>query len=457
MYSCKTKQPLQSTIIEIVEQPVVDTTVVIVMDTLPEEEVWVEMPEKTGRFQAEVLDQINNSVPLKHGFSGFLLHDLEADTVVFNLHEHKYFVSASNTKIFTLYACLKTMKDSLAAFKYVETDTTLTIWGTGDPTLLHPDFTDAGVIMFMKQKAAKKQVNFANYDIIPPYGKGWMWDDYNDAYQAEITAIPLFGNVITIKQEKSSMLIEPISPMFDIDFQSEVPYVRRVLDQNRFELPSNIAENAFFNQRVPYKFAERVNKRFLEGFIETSMDTLKISLPIVHHTKYSLPKDTVLKRMMHKSDNMLAEHLLLNASMQAIETLHVATFIKWIKDTYLADMPQRIHWVDGSGLSRYNQCTPNNLVHVLSKLYKEEKRDKLFAYFNEIKNNQLPEKSKLATKPILLGKSGTMSGVYNLSGYIVTKSGHTLAYSFMNNNFDKPIRDVRQSVYKILNYVVEHY
>ena len=457
LYSCKTKQHFQSVHIEVVEQPVADTTIVTVLDTLPVEDDWVEMPVKSGRFQGELLDQINNSGPLKHGFSGFLLHDPEADTVIFNLNEHKYFVAASNTKIFTLYACLKTMKDSLAALKYVETDSTLTIWGTADPTLLHPDFTDAGVIEFLKRKVARRHVNLANYDVIPPYGKGWMWDDYNDAYQAEITAMPLFGNVLTVKQEKNSMTIVPTSPMLNIDFQSEVSYVRRVPDQNLFELPSNFAGNAYFKQKVPYKYAERVNKSLLGDIIGARMDTVKLSLPIVHQTKYSLPKDTVLRRMMYKSDNMLAEHLLLNASMQAIETLHTATFIKWMKDTYLADLPQRIYWVDGSGLSRYNQCTPTSLVYILNKLYKEEKRERLFSFFNEVKANQLSEKSKPVTKPMILGKSGTMSGVYNLSGYIVTKSGHSLVYSFMNNNFDTPVRDVRQAITKILNYIAEHY
>lgn len=59
------------------------------------------------------------------------------------------------------------------------------------------------------------------------------------------------------------------------------------------------------------------------------------------------------------------------------------------------------------------------------------------------------------SKSKIMAKSGSMTGVYNLSGYIITSKGRVLAFSFMNNNFDVPIRDVRVAVAKILNYIAE--
>lgn len=462
LYSCKTKQYFQAVRVETQELPMeattgVDTTSMMVSDSTVLEDNWVAMPMKAGEFQNQLRDKIDHAISLRHGFTGFLLKDLEADTMIFNLNEHKYFVSASNTKIFTLFACLKSIKDSLAAFKYVETDTTFTLWGTGDPTLLHPAFEGMTTTDYLKRKMTGKVVRLANSNTLPPYGKGWMWDDYNDSYQAEITTMPIYGNVLSVKQQKNKLSIVPSSPLMSLNIQSDVPYVRRDRDENHFYLPVNLSGNAYFNQEVPYKHAASINTQLLGEIMGVPIDTVQLPLPIVHQTRYSWPLDTVLRRMMQKSDNMLAEHLLINAAMQSIETIQVGTYIQWVKDTYFQDMPQRIYWVDGSGLSRYNRVSPSSIVYILTRMYKEEKKERLFSFFNETKVKSDDGTNRPDKSPIILGKSGSMAGVYNLSGYLVTKSGRTLVFSFMNNNFDTTVRNARLAVEDILNFVVENY
>lgn len=460
IYSCKTPKYIYVIPSEIIDTPIseIDTlSTETITDTLEQEDDWVESPVKSGDFQNNILEQIKNYRALRHGFSGFILHDLTADTTILNLNEHKYFVAASNTKLLTLYACLKVMQDSIAAFMYNETDTTMTIWGTADPTLMHPHFEDTSIIDFLKSKAIKKKINLANYNALPAYGQGWMWDDYNDSYQTEITAFPMYGNVLSVKHEKNKMSIIPSSPLLNISIQPNISFIRRNWDQNSFAIPSNITSNPYFSQEVPYKYAASINTSLIGQVLNVNIDTTAHPLPMKHLIRYSWPLDTVLKRMMMKSDNMLAEHLLLNAAMQSIDTLNTGVFIKWFKDSYLSDIPQRIYWVDGSGLSRYNRLTPTDILYLLKKLYGEVKRDRLFSFFSEIKISQPTGNKKIENPPVILAKSGSMSGVYNLSGYIITSKGKVLAYSFMNNNFDTPIRDVRIAVAKILTYIGENY
>ncbi|MFZ1455130.1 MAG: D-alanyl-D-alanine carboxypeptidase, partial [Saprospiraceae bacterium] len=87
------------------------------------------------------LDQaIDTSKVLATGFSGVHITDLNTSEVIFSRNASKYFVPASNTKIFTLFASLNYLRDSIPALKYVETDTSLTFWGTGDPTFMHSLF-----------------------------------------------------------------------------------------------------------------------------------------------------------------------------------------------------------------------------------------------------------------------------------------------------------------------------
>jgi len=60
-------------------------------------------------------------------------------------------------------------------------------------------------------------------------------------------------------------------------------------------------------------------------------------------------------------------------------------------------------------------------------------------------------------EPFIFGKSGSMSHVYNLAGYIVTKSGKTLIFCIMNNNFNAPVKEARIESAKILKYIRDKY
>jgi D-alanyl-D-alanine carboxypeptidase/D-alanyl-D-alanine-endopeptidase (penicillin-binding protein 4) len=85
----------------------------------------------------------------------------------------------------------------------------------------------------------------------------------------------------------------------------------------------------------------------------------------------SLPVDTVFARMLHVSDNMMAEHLMLMCGQILAGELNVKKGIEKAKTNYLNTLPDAITWVDGSGLSRYNMITPRDLVMVLRQMYQE--------------------------------------------------------------------------------------
>jgi D-alanyl-D-alanine carboxypeptidase/D-alanyl-D-alanine-endopeptidase (penicillin-binding protein 4) len=59
-------------------------------------------------------------------------------------------------------------------------------------------------------------------------------------------------------------------------------------------------------------------------------------------------------------------------------------------------------------------------------------------------------------KPFIFAKSGSFSNNYNLSGYLVTKQGKVLCFSLMNNNFVKPMSEIRKEVVKILTEIYQY-
>src|SRR5690606_33839696 len=109
---------------------------------------------------------------------------------------------------------------------------------------------------------------------------------------------------------------------------------------------------------------------------------------------------------------------------------------KYMLEHDLSDLTQPPKWVDGSGLSRYNLFTPESMVQVLNKMYDEFPKDRLFSLFpvggvSGTLENWYPGNPE----PYIFAKSGSLSNNYNLSGYLITKSGKTLIFSFMNNHY----------------------
>jgi D-alanyl-D-alanine carboxypeptidase/D-alanyl-D-alanine-endopeptidase (penicillin-binding protein 4) len=125
--------------------------------------------------------------------------------------------------------------------------------------------------------------------------------------------------------------------------------------------------------------------------------------------------------------------------------------IKSIKEKYLEDLPDAVKWVDGSGLSRYNLFTPRSIIKLLEKIHVELPQEKLFSILaNGGKSGTVKNMFKTADEAFVFAKSGSLSGVYNLSGYLISKKGKTILFSLMNNNFTKPTSQVRKEVEKIL-------
>jgi D-alanyl-D-alanine carboxypeptidase/D-alanyl-D-alanine-endopeptidase (penicillin-binding protein 4) len=97
------------------------------------------------------------------------------------------------------------------------------------------------------------------------------------------------------------------------------------------------------------------------------------------------------------------------------------------------------------------------MVALLQKIYAKVPQERLFKI--------LPAGGKSGTlknlfkeePPFIFAKTGSLSNVYNLSGYLITKKGKILAFSFMNNNFTKPTADVRKEVERILTAVRDKY
>ena len=376
-------------------------------------------------------------------------------------YEHdaeKYFIPASNTKLFTLYAGMKYLGDSLVGLKYLETADTIFFEGTGDPTLLHPDFLAQPVFSFLANSPKPKVFRINSKDNFEELGSGWAWNDFESSYMAERSALPVFGNIATFRLKNGQLQSTPSS--FAENLYMVIPAdgkftLHREQASNKFSLS---AENSkFTSQEIPFKTGRSATalKEISDSIGGIAGLQVLPALPNAGKL-FSRPADSMFKPMMHRSDNFFAEQTLLMASNALLGYMNESALIDSLLKTDLKELKQKPRWVDGSGLSRYNLFTPQSFVYLLHKMKNEfglERMKNILATGGEgtLGNYYKTEAG------FIYAKTGTLSNNCALSGYLITKKNKLLVFSVLANNYQTSATPVRRAVEKFLKNVRKRY
>tara|TARA_R110002051_G_scaffold201653_2_gene268431 strand:- start:317 stop:1588 length:1272 start_codon:yes stop_codon:yes gene_type:complete len=382
-------------------------------------------------------------------FLGFFVFDPDKNDTIINFNGSKYFTPASNTKIATLYTSINTLPEKIPALKYIISNDTIFIEGTGDPTLLHSYFKDSTAINFLKDY--EHITLYLNNFEDEKYGSGWAWEDYGAYFQPERNSFPIYGNVVTI---------------FNTDSLHITPnYFKEQTTLIDFNKPREEKSNTFYinptekdTLETPFIIDSTITKIVLENVLHKKIAITNFMPDGHRNTLFSIPSDTLYKRMMKVSDNFLAEQLLILSSSMLSDTLSISKAQKNILSNQLADLKQPPRWVDGSGLSRYNLFTPESLVHILAKLYREQPKERLFNIFPiGGVSGTLKNWFEGTNKPYIYAKTGSLGNNYCLSGYLLTKSGKTLIFSFMNNHYKESTSELKKRMQIILENIRDTY
>ena len=124
--------------------------------------------------------------------------------------------------------------------------------------------------------------------------------------------------------------------------------------------------------------------------------------------------------------------------------------------TDFKDLPHKPRWVDGSGLSRYNLFTPGDLVFILNKMKNEFSMERIKNIFPTGGRGTLSS-YYITDSNYIYAKTGTLSDVVALSGYLTTKKGKQLIFSVLVNNHQTTGTEVRRAVEKFLQEVRKRY
>jgi len=396
---------------------------------------------------------VGQSEILQDQYIGYVVYDPQAKKSLLSVNSDKYFTPASNTKLFTLYASMMSLRDSIPTFAYSMKGNNLVLDPLGDPTFVHPDFESQRAVERLKEMTVDSILIRWPEKEAPRYGPGWSWDDYDYSYQVERTALPMYGNVLSVTQIDSST----VTPAFFTDFvdYQRRPEVYRDRYQNIFHVPQDTILGDTTMYRIPIQ-----NNRELTELLLTQVVGKPIGSTNGYHyptdTLYNGPTTPLLALMTQRSDNFLAEQLLA-MSAQLSRSDNVESHISKLGKYELAFLPDSLIWVDGSGLSRYNMITPRNLVGLLERMYNTWDWPTLQSLLPTGGVNGTIRSWYGASEPYVFAKTGTLRHNHCLSGYIKTKSGKVLIFSFMNNHFTRPTSDIKGEMQRLLETIRDNY
>ena len=436
------------------------------------------------------LDSLLTSSPiLRQHQVGMSLAYADSTRPFYGYQEAKYFTPASNMKLFSLYAGLHVLNDSLPSLRYFSRRDTLFFQGTGDPTLLHGDVPSRRAYSFLLNRP-EKTLAYCDIATVAPFGPGWTWDDYGYYFQAERAAFPIYGNTVRFYATPPAPRKSSGSPLLGRGAAPEgAREVSRIRVLPRFFAPlvgpapaelrtpgldadthiiRALHENRFYVLPTAKKWVDETPFVTSRGLMLRLLgDTLRRATSSAAwrprpaqgdsvRTLYGLRVDSLYRRMLRVSDNFLAEQLLLMCSTKIgyRDSLSSGRVIRYVRKNLLNTLPDPVLWVDGSGLSRLNLVTPRTLTGLLLKLHQELPERRLLSLLAAGGGQgTLRRRYHDAAGPWVWGKTGTLSNNLNMCGYLRTKSGRLVAFTFMNNNHVAESGPMRNEVERVLAQV----
>ena len=402
-----------------------------------------------------------NSEGVKGAHVGIAIYNDSKEQWLSKYQSDHYFTPASNVKILATYLGLQFLGDSLPGWKMAENADTLFLMPLGDPSFMHPEFKYQPVVDIIKNTNKQVVIVGNNQDQFEIFGSGWSWADYAEDYQPERSRMPIYGNVVHFYQ--SNKKLEAIKPFYFfkdiVDLgKAEEKNWSRSRTGNRFFTTNENNKSKYF--QVPFSQEDMPMVKALELLNDTLGKKISFqkqsTLPATSYkTIKTVPTDSLLKIMMLRSDNFYADQIVLMASEQLFGKMDDAALLDSTKKLFFADLPQKMRWADGSGLSRYNLNTPENYIAVLQQMHTK---------FGEARVKNIFEKGGEGTisayyknfPGTMYAKTGTLGGQVALSGFIYTPKQQKLYFSVLVANHMSPSStQVRRAVETYLTKVTK--
>jgi len=453
---------------------------------------------------AQISQTINKIVASSHENlnAGIIVANLSTGKIVYEKNPTRLFLPASNLKLFTAYAALKKLGPAFTFQTAVYADTSHLQNGilngnvyfkfSGDPQLTLPQLNN---LVSALTRAGIQKINGAVIVDNSAYdsaglGPGWMWDDQNYCYSAPINALNINHNCFSINllpadHPSALSLLEPVQPPLLVNINNQI----RTTSPNsvcQINIESNESNNYTLNGCISSvkpgikKTATTLEiatinaplyaSKLLDQLLQNNHITVTQGVQFGRLNSgnnliaviNSKPLSKIIADMLKPSDNLIANSLfkkLGEVTSQRIGSWETGKeAMQTIMRVQLLIEPRSQIIVDGSGDSRYDLVTPQQILMILLSVYRNPTLADIYIPALPIAGIDGTLHSRMTSPGIkgkVLAKTGSMEGVSSLSGFIKTSHKQTLAFVIVFNNFTGSENKYRAIQDRICEYLVK--
>lgn len=350
---------------------------------------------------------------------------------------------------------------------------------TGDPT-----FTRSHLRLLVEQLKHKHPVIegnlYLNGGAFDGFDRavGLPWDIMGVCYSAPSSSITLDGNCVygkldAIGENVANGLKASASSLIDISagnitlrqgaaqpYDCELKLNAR--DDNQFHIGGCVESH-----RLPYNFHLAIQNMsmYTAKVLKEELDRAGIALmgQIVRHDSAggtiiarhrSGPVSEMIDRMVKRSDNLIADNLLKTIGRlyynQPGSFENGAGAIKAILKAEAGIDLSRAVINDGSGLSRNNRMSPEQIMEVVRYIFRHDVSGLIETLPVSGESGTLRYRASMNQPPLkghIAAKTGSLYGTYNLAGRLQTRAGRSLLFvQIVSNYIPLEKRDGRRPV-----------
>ncbi|KTC80503.1 D-alanyl-D-alanine carboxypeptidase/D-alanyl-D-alanine-endopeptidase [Legionella cherrii] len=428
----------------------------------------------SASIQTEVdrlINRVNPNVNL-----GIVVLDLTSGKVLYRRNAQRLYIPASNLKLFSEAAALMVLgpdyrfKNQLSlsagTIQQGVLQGNVYVRLSGDPSFSRDDLNT--LLSSLKEwniHAIQGNVyidsSLANVD---PYPPGWLTTDLSYSYGAPNAPVMVDSNRLTVTVNPGAQAGDPAvvevddgggaialnnqtttkvdskgcGVGFSLDQENHLT-VRGCVGVGQWAVQQRLAiKNPLMYAQAMIKSQLAKSNIQLNGQVQLGKTPAGSLLIATQHSKQlsQLMADT-----LKPSDNLYADSLYLHTA----EKLNNGIPVNWRDAQSLVknflqsqtgiDFSNAI-FTDGSGLSRYSLVTPEQTISLLKFLY--QRFPLSYEYIAALpisgRDGTLQKRFKIPTQQgFVRAKTGTMTGINSLSGYLYTANGHTLAFAMYVN------------------------
>ncbi|OGT25619.1 MAG: D-alanyl-D-alanine carboxypeptidase/D-alanyl-D-alanine-endopeptidase [Gammaproteobacteria bacterium RIFCSPLOWO2_02_FULL_42_14] len=416
---------------------------------------------------------------------GVLVQSADSGKIYFSKNSNQNFAPASVQKLFTVAVATSLLKPDYRFTTRLMTqgntsggvlNGNVIFQFTGDPTITEGDLNQLVQTLQSKnihQIAGNIVIDDTAYQALP-YPPGWIWDDLSYDYAAPLNTVIIDRNRFGLSFKPSPInggkaAIEPQLPNQTAQFfdglitnsysGEDCPLTVYSDMQNQYWVSGCLSRQLGVQHRM---LAIRNMKMFTSALIRELLAQHHIQLRgqfLYEHapanasvitTKYSPPLQELLIHLLKKSDNLYAGTLLKKVgehySHEAGSWKNGVNALNLFLINTVGIAKKDIHIDDAAGLSRYDFVTPRAVAKLLVYIYTHPALKKTILSALPIAGvdgtlaGRMPS---LGASRCVHAKTGSMTNVSSLAGFVKTRQHGTLAFVILVNNFSGKLAPYR--------------